>query len=130
MTNAQASEPIPAAVHDCRWLVVPKHTHAEFVVPHFWGLTKVKGALTVSSGFLDLRPCVGPAAELHLDATTVDTGHPKRDAHLRSPDFFDTASFPAVTFVAADIGDRRTASCASLAPSMPPHRRSTSTSAR
>jgi polyisoprenoid-binding protein YceI len=34
-----------------------------------------------------------------IDVSTVDTGEPARDTHLKSPDFFDLAKFPTMTFV-------------------------------
>jgi polyisoprenoid-binding protein YceI len=33
-----------------------------------------------------------------IDATTITTDNEKRDAHLRSSDFFDAAGFPTITF--------------------------------
>ena len=36
--------------------------------------------------------------ELNIDPSSVDTGHKKRDKHLRGPDFFDTKQFPSITF--------------------------------
>jgi polyisoprenoid-binding protein YceI len=37
--------------------------------------------------------------ELSVDATSLDTGMAKRDAHLRSADFFDVERHPQVRFV-------------------------------
>ena len=41
--------------------------------------------------------------EITIDATTVDTRVEKRDAHLRSPDFFDVEKFPTMTFKTTKI---------------------------
>jgi polyisoprenoid-binding protein YceI len=35
--------------------------------------------------------------------TTVDTGVAGRDTHLKSPDFFDTAQFPTMTFKSTSV---------------------------
>ena len=39
----------------------------------------------------------------HIDANTVDTSEPKRDADLRSPNFFDVAKYPTITFKSKTI---------------------------
>ena len=36
--------------------------------------------------------------EAEIDAATIDTGIKKRDAHLRSADFFDVATYPTISF--------------------------------
>ena len=36
--------------------------------------------------------------EVSVDVASIDTREPKRDAHLKSADFFDVAKFPAITF--------------------------------
>jgi polyisoprenoid-binding protein YceI len=41
--------------------------------------------------------------DLTIDAATIDTNHGKRDEHLRSPDFFDTAKYPTITFVSKKV---------------------------
>ena len=38
-----------------------------------------------------------------LDTAAIDTNNPKRDEHLRSPDFFDVAKYPTMTFVSRKI---------------------------
>ncbi len=41
--------------------------------------------------------------EVAIDAASVDTGHEKRDEHLRNADFLDVAKYPAITFVSKKV---------------------------
>ena len=42
-----------------------------------------------------------------IDVTTLITGDPQRDEHLRSPDFFDVANHPTMTFESRGISGSR-----------------------
>jgi polyisoprenoid-binding protein YceI len=78
------------------WSLDPARSSVEFRVPHFWGLTKVKGHFERYEGKLDLQST--PAARLTIDAASLETGNPRRDKHLRSSDFFDVENNPQVRF--------------------------------
>jgi polyisoprenoid-binding protein YceI len=41
--------------------------------------------------------------EVTIDAASVDTGHEKRDEHLRNADFLDVAKYPTITFVSKKV---------------------------
>jgi polyisoprenoid-binding protein YceI len=79
------------------WRLDPTRSSVEFHVRHFYGLMTVKGRFNRFEGALDLS--ARPAVELTIDADSLDTGLAKRDAHLRSGDFFDVANHPQVRFV-------------------------------
>ena len=79
------------------WRLDPERSSIEFQVPHFYGLITVNGRFGRYQGRLDLRE--QPSARLTIDATSIDTGNPKRDKHLRSADFFDVELNPEVSFV-------------------------------
>ncbi len=79
------------------WILDPDRSSVEFRVPLLYGLIgRVEGGFGLYRGTLDLD--ARPAIELTIDAASLDTGNPKRDAHLRSRDFFDAAAHPEVRF--------------------------------
>jgi polyisoprenoid-binding protein YceI len=88
-----------------RWRLDAARSTAEFRVPHFWGLVRVKGRFERLSGWLELGTEGGRRLELTIDATSLNTGNPKRDEHLRSREFFDTERHPTVRFVSTSVGD-------------------------
>jgi polyisoprenoid-binding protein YceI len=80
------------------------HSAAQFSVRHLM-ISNVKGEFTKVTGTVVYDPA-NPAAsmvEATIDANTINTREPKRDAHLRSPDFFDTAKFPTLTFKSKQV---------------------------
>jgi polyisoprenoid-binding protein YceI len=88
-----------------RWRLDPARSTAEFHVPNFWGLMKVKGHFDRLSGWLEIGEHGERRIELSIDATSVNTGNEKRDEHLRSGDFFDVESHPTVRFVSTVVSD-------------------------
>ena len=46
------------------------------------------------------------AADITIDATSITTNNEKRDAHLRSPNFFDVATYPTITFKSKRVRER------------------------
>jgi polyisoprenoid-binding protein YceI len=94
----------PASAKPTKWTIDPSHSAAEFVVDHL-GITKVRGAFTKLSGTatVDLDNPLNDSIEATIDATSVDTRDEKRDGHLKSPDFFDVAKFPTLTFKSTKV---------------------------
>jgi polyisoprenoid-binding protein YceI len=84
-------------IETTRWRIDPARSSIEFQVRGFWGLQVVKGGFTRYQGTLDLA--ADPAIELVIEADSLDTRNRKRDAHLRSADFFDAERHPYIRFV-------------------------------
>lgn len=86
------------------WTIDPVHSAAEFKVKHMM-ISNVKGRFTGVAGSLnlDLDDVLNSSVEASIDAASIDTRDPQRDAHLRSADFFDVEKFPTLTFKSARI---------------------------
>jgi len=87
-----------AALAADTYVVDKAHSEATFQVRHI--VTRVRGKFTDFTGTIQVDPAKPEASSVELTVKTasVDTGEPKRDDHLRSPDFFEAAKFPEMTF--------------------------------
>ena len=75
------------------------HSSIQFIVRHLV-VTKVKGEFNEFAGTIlyDDKDITKSSVEVTIKATSIDTKEPKRDDHLRSPDFFEVAKFPEIIF--------------------------------
>jgi len=80
------------------YAIDPVHSSVGFSVRHI--LTKVPGSFTQFSGTItvDRDNLENSSVEAAIDVGSVSTRNDKRDAHLKSPDFFDAAKFGTITF--------------------------------
>lgn len=76
------------------------HSNIGFSVPILGGLSKVRGKFTDFSVNLvhDEKDITKSSVTATIKAASIDTGIEKRDAHLRTADFFDVEKFPEITF--------------------------------
>jgi polyisoprenoid-binding protein YceI len=91
--------PIAAAAQVREWRIDPAHSAANFSVRHMM-VTNVRGQLGKIKGTAKFDPADPRTGSVEgmIDAAGIDTREPKRDAHLRSPDFLDTQKYPTITF--------------------------------
>jgi polyisoprenoid-binding protein YceI len=82
-----------------RWNLDTAHTSINFSIRHMV-VSKVRGHFAKFSGGVNLDDgdLTQSVVEATIDASSIDTGTPQRDAHLRSPDFFDVERFPELRF--------------------------------
>jgi len=77
----------------------PVHSAAHFSVRHLM-VSNVRGEFTKLSGSLafDASNPANSSVEAHVEVASINTRDEQRDTHLKSPDFFDAAKFPELTF--------------------------------
>jgi polyisoprenoid-binding protein YceI len=92
----QTAPKAPAGTHP----IDNAHSTVGFSVPILGGLSQVKGKFTDFAITLnhDEKDVTKSSVSVVIKATSVDTGIERRDAHLRTPDFFDVEKFPEITF--------------------------------
>jgi polyisoprenoid-binding protein YceI len=81
------------------WTVDASHSHAGFSVRHLM-VSNVRGEFQKLSGTVryDAARPENTKIDVTIEVASINTREPKRDDHLRSPDFFDVEKFPAITF--------------------------------
>jgi polyisoprenoid-binding protein YceI len=81
------------------WTIDPSHTRAVFSVRHLM-IARVHGQFEKVDGTVDFNadnPTLS-SADVRIDATSITTRDPNRDAHLKSPDFLDAERYPYLYF--------------------------------
>jgi polyisoprenoid-binding protein YceI len=85
------------------WTVDPAHSSVEFSVKHM-GIANVRGRFTEFEGTLETKEHLNDCrAHGTVRVTSIDTGEPQRDDHLRSADFFDSEQFPEIVFESTHV---------------------------
>jgi polyisoprenoid-binding protein YceI len=68
-----------------------------------WGLVPVKGAFRELNGTATITSAGEITGQIDVASGSVDTRNAKRDAHLRSGDFFLSEKFPVITFTLGSL---------------------------
>jgi polyisoprenoid-binding protein YceI len=107
--QAPATAPAPApapqgpppqpALGPNEWNIDTAHSTAGFTVKHLM-VSTVPGSFGKVTGKITYDP-KNPATlavDATIDASTITTNNERRDTHLKSPDFFEVAKYPTITF--------------------------------
>jgi polyisoprenoid-binding protein YceI len=104
--NDVVTEAASVAVQDISgdYTIDPSHTRVGFSARHAM-VTKVRGQFEQFEGtaHVDTVSPANSSVTVTIDAASVTTGNEQRDGHLKTPDFFDIANHPQITFVSTDV---------------------------
>lgn len=98
LSTKQQAGIVPAGT----WQLDPAHSAVEFQVKHLM-IATVKGRFTAFQGALEAAADGTLKAYGTVQVASIDTHEPQRDEHLRSPDFFDAAAYPEITFSSLEL---------------------------
>lgn len=92
-----------AARADDTYKIDPVHSSISFKIRHFF--SNVDGKFKQFEGTInvDSEHPEKSSVNATIQTDSIDTGNEKRDGHLKSPEFFDTAKFPTITFKSKSV---------------------------
>jgi polyisoprenoid-binding protein YceI len=95
---------VSAFAQSTTWTIDHNHSQVNFAIKHAM-VSTVRGSLSGVTGTVvwDDKDPSKSSVEATIDAATVSTNNDARDKHLKSPDFFDVAKNPNLTFKSTSV---------------------------
>ncbi len=86
------------------WMIDSAHTEVDFTVRHMM-ISNVRGQFQKVNGTVEFDEAhpANTKVNVQIEAASINTKEEKRDAHLRSADFFDAEKYPNLTFVSKRV---------------------------
>ena len=81
------------------WTLEPSHSELQFKIRHLM-ISNVTGSFNKIEGNVETEgdDLSTAKVDLTIDVDSISTNNEQRDGHLKSPDFFDVATFPKIKF--------------------------------
>ena len=85
-----------------KWVLDPAHSEITFRVRHMM-ISNVRGEFTKFHASIDGEDFANSTISVNIDVSSLTTNNTDRDAHLKSPDFFEVEKNPEITFVSTSM---------------------------
>jgi len=87
------------------WVIDPTHSEIQFKVKHLV-ISTVTGSFKTFEGTVEseTEDFDGAKVSFSADTTSIDTNQAQRDEHLKSGDFFDSVTYPKISFTGILVG--------------------------
>lgn len=85
-----------------KWALDPAHSELTFKVKHLM-ISNVKGEFKTFDASIDGEDFKNSNFNVTIDTGSIYTNNDDRDAHLKSPDFFEVEQYPEITFVSKSL---------------------------
>lgn len=104
VTAGGAAAAVPALPRLTTWELDPENSSVTFVAKHA-NFTNVRGMFQKPSGTVVLDDANPDRSRVNasVDVQAITTGVEERDTHLKSPEFFDAAKYPVITFASTGV---------------------------
>ncbi|MBI5590849.1 MAG: polyisoprenoid-binding protein [Deltaproteobacteria bacterium] len=95
---------IPLSAMASNWTIDPDHSNIQFKIRHMM-IANVNGTFGKVKGLIriDEKDMSQSAVDATIEIDSINTGVTKRDEHLKSVEFFDSAKYPTMTFVSRKV---------------------------
>jgi polyisoprenoid-binding protein YceI len=103
VASAPSVQPAPVRAAPVVWQIDNAHSNVGFTIRHF--VSRVRGSFKDVKGTIIADESAWQDAMIDVEIATasITTSQDRRDAHLRSPDFFAADSFPTIRFKSTRI---------------------------
>lgn len=86
-----------------KWIFDPAYSSVEFGIRNLWYTVHGRFGAVEGSLVLDETDVSRSSTTAVIKADSMDTGNKRRDAHLRTREFFDVENFPAIEFTSTKV---------------------------